>query len=219
MIFPDLKNKKFGYANLNLEAKLWLAAAGQKGDKNPLLDPVICNTMVSSVHKKYDIDFSYGGWMEDRSTLWKDSYLEEWKSFIHLGIDLNVPTGTRVAASFDAQVVKIDDDYPEDGGWGPRVIVKHATKPIYLIYAHLDRNLECKVGDILKTGRVFAKVGHAPYNGNWFPHLHVQTISAEYYEKLEKKGLWKELDGYGSPNDTPEDARNFPDPMRYISLI
>ncbi|MDE1874579.1 MAG: peptidoglycan DD-metalloendopeptidase family protein [Patescibacteria group bacterium] len=218
MIFPDLKGKRFGYVNLNLEAEAWLKHNESRSASNPLLDPSICQSMIDSVHEKYCLDFSFGGWMEDRSTLWKGSYLERENSFIHLGIDINVPPGTEIAASFDATVAKVDDDYPEQGGWGPRVILKHATKPIYLIHAHLDRDIRCEVGDALKRGQIFARVGTPPHNGNWFPHLHLQTISKDHYDRLEKERSWADLDGYGPADDIRENASLFADPMELISL-
>lgn len=219
MIFPDLKDQRFGYVNLNLEAEDWLKNRKQSGEENPLLDPIVCQEMVAFVHKKYNLDFSYGGWMEDRSTLWKGSYLDQWNTFTHLGVDINVPAGTEISASFDAEVVKVDDDHSEDGGWGPRVILRHSSKPIYLIHAHLDRNIQCKVGDMLRKGQIFAKVGKAPDNGNWFPHLHLQTISKAHYDELEKEGSWAELDGYGLSEDVVENSAWFADPMEYISLV
>ncbi len=219
MIFPRLAGKRFGYVNLDLEAERWLAERKLARDPNPLLDPAICQAMVADIHAKYSLDFSYGGWMEDRSTLWKGSYLAQHGTFTHLGIDVNAPSGTEIAASFDAEVARIDDDYPEDGGWGPRVILKRLSKPIYLIHAHLDRNILCKVGDTLKQGQVFASIGKAPYNGNWFPHLHLQILSKEYYDELEKNGSWKELDGYGSADEIVENAARFSDPLEYVSLM
>ena len=221
MIFPSLQGKKLGYINLNLEAKRWMTMQKvevRKYKQNPLLDPVFCQEMVHAVHIKYGLDFSYGGWMEDRSFLWKGSYLDKEKNFVHLGVDLNVPSGTEIAISFKAEVVKIDDDYPEDGGWGPRIIVKHLSRPVYFIFAHLDRGISCQNGDILKVGDVFAKVGKAPQNGNWFPHLHVQTISAEYYAELERTNTWSELDGYGIKNEIALNATRFQDPLPFITL-
>ena len=214
MIFPTLAHKKFGYLNLNLEGKQWAS----KRTGVSLVNPKTCERMVLDTHKKYSIDFSYGGWMEDRSFLWHGSYLDATQEYIHLGVDLNVPTGTPVAFDFDGKVVRIDDDFPENGGWGPRVIVKHKKAQVYVIYAHLERRMQCKVGDTFKKGKVFAKVGKAPHNGNWFPHLHVQIISKEYFGELEKKDAWADLDGYGSPKDLAKNAKRFPDPMQYVSL-
>lgn len=244
MVFPTLKQVKFGYVNLNLEAIDYLKhknestennicnnavsysthpAAATEPKKNPLIDPDKCQLMVEATHKKYNLDFSYGGWMEDRSVLWKDSYLEEKQAFIHLGIDLNVPPGTEVAVDFDAVVEKIDSDYPEEGGWGTRVIFKHATEPVYIIYAHLDPELSIKEDDEVHAGQIFAKVGKAPYNGGWFPHLHVQVVEVKYFEELKGRAMenehaWSELDGYGKANEIEVLARRFFDPMRYVRV-
>lgn len=216
MLFPHLQNKKFGYVNLNLLAQEWLAENKITDPQNPLLKPEICQNMVNDIHKKYGLDYSYGGWMEDRSFLWKGSYLENEGTFTHLGIDCNVPEGTEIAAVFTAKVVKIDDDYPEQGGWGPRVILQHATRPLYLIFAHLDKNISCKIGDVLKPGQIFARVGKAPYNGNWFSHLHIQNINQNYYQELEQKNSWNQLDGYGDHNEIGLNASRFPDPTEYL---
>jgi murein DD-endopeptidase MepM/ murein hydrolase activator NlpD len=216
MIFSSLKNKSFGYVDLNEEAKGWALAQGLQAEA--LLDPVISTKMVEDVHKKYNIDFSYGGWMEDRRFLWKGTYLEPLNTFIHLGIDINVSAGTEIYASFEARVVRIDDDYPEEGGWGPRIIIKHLSQPFYFIYAHLDGNIACKVGDIIRSGEIFAKVGNYPYNGNWFPHVHVQSLSEEYYLELERNNSWGNLDGYGSEEDLTVNVSRFPDPLQFISL-
>lgn len=219
MIFPGLKGKKFGYVNLNIEAQRWLAEHCKDVNKNPLIDPVTCQSMVQSVHEKLGLDFSYGGWLEDRSTLWKDSYLSDKNMMTHLGVDINVPAGTKVSVDFDAEIVRIENDYPLDGGWGTMIIMKHLSEPAYLLYAHLDPDISCKVSDVLKRGEVFAKVGSAPHNGNWFPHLHVQAIKPDHFQKVASTNDWEAFDGYGKAEDIPINAVNFPDPLQYISLI
>jgi len=220
MIFPNLKNKSFGYVNLNLEAQEWSAEKGINITKenNLLLDPKICEEFVNDVHKKYSLDFSYGGWMEDRSFIWQGGYLEQDKIFVHLGIDLNVPANSEVATDFRAEVLKIDNDYPLDGGWGPHVILKNLEKNVCILYAHLDKNILCKVGEILEKNIIFAKVGSAPFNGNWFPHLHVQVISLDYYSELENNNDWEKFDGYGTKGEKELNAQRHKDPILFISL-
>ncbi len=216
MLFPTMVNKKRGYVNLNIEAQEWVKSKRYSLNSNPLLDPVICQTMVNDVHNKYGLDYSYGGWMEDRSFLWRGSYLESRQIFIHLGIDCNVPAGTLIACPERCDVLKIDSDYPEQGGWGNRVIVQLLTKPICLIFAHLSNAITCKVGDTLKAREVFGTVGSPPFNGNWFAHLHMQCITLKYFRELSKKNIWKELDGYGGRNKIPFNANLFPDPTEFI---
>ncbi len=218
MIFPELEGRRGAIVNLNTEAIEWLKKNSTGNDVNPLLNPETCDVFVRTIHKKLGVDFSYGGWLEDRSTLWKGSYLDQWKTYIHLGIDINAPAGTLIAASFDATVIKIDDDYPENGGWGTRIILKHANKPFYFIYAHLDREIKNKVGDLILKDHILAKVGNAPYNGNWFPHLHVQCITEQYFKEIEENNLWAELDGYGHADETKIDALRFPDPTPFLSF-
>lgn len=220
MIFPSLKNKNFSYINLNREAKIWIKEKRIKVSKrnNPLLNPNICQSFINEVHKKYSIDFSYGGWMEDRSFIWQGSYLEKDQMFIHLGIDINAPAGTEVATDFKSKVVKVDNDYPLDGGWGPYVILKNLEQNIYFIYSHLDKNILCKKGEILEKNTIFAKIGKAPFNGNWFSHLHIQSIDFKYYHNLEKNNLWEEFDGYGFKSDITLNVARHRDPMEFISL-
>ncbi|MCX6754357.1 MAG: peptidoglycan DD-metalloendopeptidase family protein [Candidatus Nomurabacteria bacterium] len=217
MIFQNFQNKTFGYLNLDTESLDWYKEKNINiDDKNILLDPYICQEFIDYLHKKYSLDFSYGGWMEDRTHFLKDSYLENGDKFIHLGIDINVPTNTEVATDFKAEVVKVGDDFEVDAGWGPHVILKHLSQPIYIIYGHLDRNILCKVGDILDKDIIFAKVGFPPQNGNWFPHVHVQCISSLYYEEI--KSDIDKLDGYGFKNEMELNAKRHPDPMEFISL-
>ena len=220
MIFPNLKNKIFGYVNLNLEAKEWVVEKGISitEENNPFLNPKICEEFVNDLHKKYSLDFSYGGWMEDRTFIWQGGYLEKEKTFVHLGIDINVPAGSELATDFQAEVLKIDDDYPLDGGWGTYIILKNLEKDIYILYAHLDKNILCKVGEILNKDIVFAKVGKDPFNGNWFPHVHVQVIDIDYYSELEKNNDWEKFDGYGSKDDKELNAKRHKDPIEFISL-
>jgi hypothetical protein len=60
MIFPKLKNKVFGYVDLNLEAEEWIEKKGLIVSEleNPLIDPKVCEEFVNDVHKKYSLDFS-----------------------------------------------------------------------------------------------------------------------------------------------------------------
>jgi murein DD-endopeptidase MepM/ murein hydrolase activator NlpD len=225
MIFPTLKNKAYGYINLNEAAKSW--AARQSGRyagraDNPLNDPAICAQMVEDFHGEHGWGFSFGGWLEDRSFVWRGSYLEKAGTFTHLGIDYNAPAGTEVAVDFDAEVLFVDSDYPEIGGWGSRVIMKHKTEDVYFIYAHLDytyldRATEALAGMDLEKGEIFAKIGSAPYNGNWYPHVHVQVLSRAAFEAAADNHF-ESLDGYGHGVNLPGLAMEFPDPKRFIKL-
>lgn len=217
MIFPNIKGKNSGYVNLNLEAIEWYTLKNLNiNGKNILLDPQKCQYFVNDVHEKYSLDFSYGGWMEDRTFLWRDSYLEEENKFIHLGVDINVPGGTEVAIDYHAEVVKTGNNHDYDGGWGTYVIFKILEKDIYIIYAHLDENIICKTGDILDKGKIFGKVGFPPENGNWFTHVHIQTFISEFYNNIKN---WDEVDGYGFKNEVEINKKIYLNPIDFVSLI
>lgn len=216
MLFFELARKTFGYVNLNVAAERWLSRQGIASDEtNPLLDPVVCGQMVDELHETLGIDYSFGGWLEDRRSLWRGSYLDTKGTHVHLGVDFNVPAGTSVAAEQAGRVVRIDCDVPEEGGWGTRVIFRPAVGDEVLVYAHLDRAVGCRVGDALRPGDVFAKVGAAPFNGGWFSHLHVQCVQRDAFDRFERDGL-KDMDGYGAADDLSALGRTFKDPLRLV---
>lgn len=216
MIFPELQNKSFAKVNLDAEAEKWLAEQGAVAD-NPLLDPLVCEAFVGECHKRLGIDFSYGGYLEDRSHIWRGSYLDKDRKYVHLGIDFNVPQGTAVASVRPSTVIRIDDDYPEPHGWGNRVIVEDAESGIILIYAHLERPDKLRVGESLSAGQVFAQVGNRAINGGWFPHLHVQAVGPEHYRALLENDL-RQLDGYGKGEDIEALRLNYPDPIAFTGI-
>ena len=123
---------------------------------NPFLDPANQAALLDAYHSRVGIDYSYGGWLEDRSTVWSGTYLDETRSFTHLGVDLNAPTGTPIATDHHGSVIRIDDDHPEEGGWGPRILFRLRDAPIILIYAHLDRNPPVRLSITHKSLTPFA---------------------------------------------------------------
>ncbi len=215
MIFPTLQGQPKAEVNLNLLAIEWFKEHPiEEGGQNPFLDPESCEKIIADHHKKLGIAYSYGGWMEDRGTLWKGSYLDEQSNYMHVGIDINALADTPIAMDMHGEVVRIDDDFPEEGGWGPRVIVRLTDSPFFLIYAHLNESIGCKVGDMLSPGTIFASIGRPPHNGGWFPHLHVQVLSPEAYATLADNA--ESIDGYVSKETKEEAVRLFPDPLLFI---
>lgn len=96
-------------------------------------------------------------------------------------------------------------------------MVRHKREGVYLIYAHLDRDIAVKAGQSLSKGQIFATVGYAPYNGNWFPHVHVQVLTPAAYDKAMEEDFL-ELDGYGAAKDIGRLKNDFPDPMGYVEV-
>lgn len=218
MLFPELAGKRFGYLNLNEESRRWLTRNKIKSkDPNPLLDPAVSDRMVREAHQVLDLDWSYGGWMEDRSDKLRGAYVEATGNFLHLGVDFNVPAGTKVASDDLRLVLRVIPDVPEPGGWGTRVILKSFVKDEVIVYGHLAPNVRCHEGQTVDLNEVFATVGDSAQNGGWFPHLHVQCIEGPYYRAQLNEGEL-EFDGYGHPNDRMRLAKIFGDPMRCVSL-
>lgn len=217
MIFPTLKGRSTGYINLNEYAKEWLKrnTCEHELTESPLLDPQICQAMVDECHIRLGVQYSYGGWLEDRSVLWKGSYLEEDNKYTHLGLDINAPEGTPVALDMPGQIVFIDNDHPLVGGWGNRVMIKLHFLPIVLIYGHLA-NIKYRIGRIIEAKDIFAEIGPSSSNGSWYTHVHVQAMTMAAYSNFLEKPL--ELDGYGKESDISKLARLFPDPMQFIEI-
>lgn len=203
--------------NLDDVARAALARRGiGLNDPNPFLDPVACDALIQEAHEDLKAHISYGGWMEDRSTLWRGSYLDKDELYLHLGIDVNVPAYTRVEADWPCEVLRIDCDTPEEHGWGTRVIVRPFDTDVVLLYAHLAPNPEVSVGEHISL-TTLGMVGGPEDNGGWYTHVHVQAIRADYYEELLRDDL-RALDGYGKVSDKDRLEKLFPDPTPWIKI-
>ncbi len=100
---------------------------------------------------------------------------------VHLGVDLFVDAGTPVHAPLDGKVVALADN-SSSRDYGPVIVLEHeidADRCFYTLYGHLNRKsiARVKVGQEIKKGEAFAKVGKAKVNGGWTPHLHFQIIN------------------------------------------
>ncbi|MCX7019754.1 MAG: peptidoglycan DD-metalloendopeptidase family protein [bacterium] len=222
LLFPSLKDTRCCPINLDAEAAEWLRGNSRElenTERNPLLDPTVCQAMLDDFHQRNGADWSYGGYMEDRRRVWRGSYLDRAGNYLHLGVDFNVAQATEIAAGFPCRVMLVDNDNDTDGGWGMRVFLMPDHSLLWnvvLIYAHL-RNVLAEAGDALSRGAVFAEVGGPPHNGNWHPHLHVQAVR-DYYFKQILVERFTELDGYGHPDESRQLRECFPDPMPYLDM-
>lgn len=214
-MFKELGNSLFAFVNFNNEAKKYI----EHVEVGNLLDSHFCEKVLRSIEEKYSADFTYGGWMEDRSFLWKGSYLEESGNFIHLGSDFNVPYGTRVFAQYDMEVVYMENDFPLNHGWGQMLIGYIKERNICILYGHLSKNISWKIADKISKDEIIGIVGGVEENGFWFPHLHVQVITKKYFDEVQLRNTWNEFDGYGLKNDLENLVKIYKDPMNYVSLI
>ena len=203
--------------NLDVEAKWWLGKRGISASApNPLLDPAVCKEFVRDVARKYSAGWTWGGYLEDRTFLWRGTYLDQLEGVLHVGIDVNVPAGTVVRAGICGQVLHCDDDTPELHGWGPRVFIQPFTRPEWvLIYAHLA-NVCTSPGEKVSVESQIGVVGSPPHNGNWYSHLHIQAAALQFFQ-TQRARAFVELDGYIARQRRQEYVQIFYDPVSVLS--
>ncbi|MBI3046189.1 MAG: peptidoglycan DD-metalloendopeptidase family protein [Candidatus Harrisonbacteria bacterium] len=182
-----------------------------------ITNPDKCAQLVKQIHKELGLVWSCGGWLENREKLLAETYLKETKSWIHLGIDINVPVGTPVLATANGVVHLVDSDFPEKGGWGNFVIIEHqiAEVKFYSIYGHLASTALVNEDKTVLAGEAVGKVGTTKENGFWFPHTHFQLISETEMRRQEKPFT---LDGYGSPKNLDYLRENYPNPLTVLPM-
>lgn len=215
-VFPELAQAPCGELALDALAVEWRKHCPGAKAANPFLDPVFCRDVIGQAQRARGWEWSYGGYLEDRRHVWAGSYLDRTGNYIHLGLDLNAPSGTLVAATCQARVMLIDTDSDQAGGWGTRIFLAPSQpdrEPLLLIYAHI-RAVRCQVGQTVLPGEIVAAVDDPPSNGNWYPHLHVQAIRKTLFEEILTE-RFEELDGYGPPSLVASLRDDYPDPTPF----
>ncbi|MFO7872970.1 MAG: peptidoglycan DD-metalloendopeptidase family protein [Bacteroidales bacterium] len=133
--------------------------------------------------KQHHATYAYGGYMEDRE-LYRRSPLftteGETPRSIHLGIDIWTTAGTPVYVPLKGLIHSFQDN-AQYGDYGPTIIMKHTLNDttFFTLYGHLTRDsLESLTpGMAVESGEQLCKIGNAPENGDWPPHLHFQIIT------------------------------------------
>lgn len=218
MIFEQkVMQERVGYANFNEGAKRWMQRRRLDESFTPFTDPDTAYAMQHEYHLELDLDWSYGGWMEDRSCIRRGTYLEKDKLWIHTGIDVNRGVGSLVRCLGAGTIVHIGTDAPLVGGWGYHMIqlITFKGKTHGLLYAHLADGIIGKVGMKIKKGAVLGAIGHKHENGYWRPHLHLQLF-ADVAGVSDWDTFSKEMDGYVRMNECATWARRCPDPTPLI---
>lgn len=178
----------YSWAHVNLDsyAEKWDKAhseAGYKDSDNPRLDPKKCAEWVDSIHMHIVYSkYSYGGYMEDRTNLWRGAYMLPDRP-VHVGVDFNVPVFTPVFCPADLVLVHVADyDEDQNGGWGGKIILANKAHDRMFVFGHLDQRLlpsQSLEGSTFKAGTPIGLVGAAHNNGGWYPHLHIQCSTTE----------------------------------------
>lgn len=191
-LFPQFLEAKWGYFNLNESATDFCTTVLRLDPKkeNPFLDQYFLSIWMNYVHRTKGIDYSWGGYLEDRSTLWRGHYQKPGEC-VHLGIDVNVPAGTPVSMPVTGTLVHSFQDPDQIGGWGGKLIFK--CQEGYLILGHLDE-IPTDLGTLYPQGKKVGIIAEEKRNGGWFPHLHVQRANrfvadvdgySAYYDGIE----------------------------------
>lgn len=201
--FPDLWGEEWGYVNVNEIATDLCELLGIKADDpNPFLDSDTVDKWMGFIHKQKEIQYSWGGYLEDRSILWRGHYHKPGE-VIHLGIDINVPEGTPVRMPGWGVLKHSFMDPDQNGGWGGKLIFEMTSdvgQGNYMVLGHL-REIPKDIGTKYSPGEQVGVVGGAHENGGWGPHLHVQLC----------REFNPDVDGYGPLYDGIE--KDFPDPL------
>ncbi|NLF25115.1 MAG: peptidoglycan DD-metalloendopeptidase family protein [Deltaproteobacteria bacterium] len=213
-LFPSLTGKAACRVNLDQEAQKHFT--GNLGKSGPMLDAVQAEAFITGLQQSRGCAWSYGGYLENRAFMFRGSYLDHTGTYLHLGTDFNVPAETPVVLPWHAEILVVDDDEDQNGGWGPRVIARPDTseRDLVVIFAHLAE-VQVAPGRHYRSGTVLAQVGSPPFNGNWWPHLHVQLVLKNVFDVFVKTGLDK-LDGYGHPTDIERLQVEYPDPLSLL---
>ena len=215
-LFPQLSHERWGELNINdlagrvskliyplIESAAMPLDFSGKGSDNPFLNPTICEEWTNFIHHVKGVDYSWGGYMEDRSVVWAGHYHKPGE-VIHLGVDFYVPARTWVHMPCPGKLVHKFYDPDQDGGWGGQLV--YETEMGFLIFGHL-KNLMGEVGDLAETDKIVGVVAEAECNGNWSPHLHVQLMA-----KFDPK-----VDGYSKKYDGME--LDFPNPLTAYDAV
>lgn len=88
------------------------------------------------------------------------------KPWYHRGIDLGVPSGSKIVAAADGQVIEAG----WKGGYGRAVVINHGG--LVTLYAH-NSSLTVQEGDFIKAGEVIAYSGSSGRSTG--PHLHFEV--------------------------------------------
>jgi murein DD-endopeptidase MepM/ murein hydrolase activator NlpD len=183
----------------------------------PLTDAQAFEDFVENHLDKSNAKVAFGGYLEQRnlyqrSTVFKAVNVEERN--IHIGLDLWIKAGTPVLAALDGVVHSFQNNTAL-GDYGPTIILEHHIEgeTFYTLYGHLNlESLDGKtVGQKVSKGSIIARLGAAPTNGDYAPHLHFQIIK-------DLQGKRGDYPGVCSKNELEFYKTNCPDPNLLLKI-
>ena len=129
---------------------------------------------------------------------------------VHLGLDLFAEPGTVVCAPV-AGTVHAFQNNARRLDYGPVIILSHGD--YFTLYGHLtlDSLDGLEAGQSIEAGQPIGKIGSAPQNGDWTPHLHFQIIH-------DLLGLDCDFPGVCRPSEREKWLKLSPDPNRLVCI-
>ena len=147
--------------------------------------PSFSDTVFNKIHPEYDVGWSVGGYLEDRSAgLSKYPQMRDEKRYYHLGVDINFPKCTPIFAPLNGEVVRSEYE-PGEGNYGGLVVLRcHENgTTFYLVFGHLERATLPEIGSKIAADEQVARIGDFHDNGGWYQHLHLQVLTEKAYDE------------------------------------
>ena len=157
---------------------------------------------------RHDATVGAGGYDEARLIYaWPNEPAATEPRTIHIGLDLSLAPGSPLHAPLDG-VVHGFEDAAGHHDYGPVIVLRHSTEdpdPVefYSVYGPLTRDSldGLQAGQAVAKGAVFARVGSAPSNGDWWPHVHLQLVTdmldvpcnVDGVVRASQRRVWKSL--------------------------
>ncbi|WP_438965962.1 peptidoglycan DD-metalloendopeptidase family protein [Flavobacterium sp.] len=218
-LLQEQKNVKVIESSIEYTDYVSLDLSSSQTDKLDLnlTDAAIFEEFIENHLSKNNAKVAFGGYMEPRnlyrrSTVFKNEITDERN--IHIGLDLWIKAGTAVLAALDGTMHSFQNNTAL-GDYGPTIILEHSIENVtfYTLYGHLSlESISNKeVGMSVKKGEIIAKLGSAPINGDYAPHLHFQIIK----DIQDKIG---DYPGVCSKNEVPFYLENCPDPNFLLKI-
>ena len=204
--------------NISIESYCGIDLSGNNKDLD-LFDTTSSSQWEEYVNahlKENGAKVAFGGYLEVRNLYDRSEYFqavdEASKRNIHLGIDFWCEAGTNVCAILDGKIHSFRDN-TNYGDYGPTIILEHEDKGMtfYSLYGHLSfASINgIAVGDAVRKGQPFAKLGDSSVNGDYAPHLHFQIIK-------DLQGNYGDYPGVCSISTLSFFKENCPNPMNFI---
>ncbi len=193
---PDLSNENTFFLDLSVNnARL---------KDIELTDTACMQEYVFGNMMKQNRQYAYGGYLEDREVYRRSALFaggEQAARSIHLGIDVWAEAGQPVYLPYEGFIHSFQNN-SQYGDYGPTIIVEHTLEghTFYTLYGHLSLESLSGLyaGMPVEASSEICRIGQAPINGDWPPHLHFQVITDMLGNKGDYPGvcLKEEIDQY-----------------------